>query len=109
VKTQFDALDLSAQQVPQTAPDPTKVMGKFVSELGSRSRYEAPKRLLRPTDNKPSASSRSPIAYFDGIITPSDLHYERHHAGVPDIHPENYELMIHGMVARPMIFKHADL
>lgn len=109
VKTQFDAVDLSAQQVPQTAPDPTKVMGRFPSEVGTRAPYETPKRFLRPTDNKPSASSRSPIAYFDGIVTPSDLHFERHHAGIPDIHPESYELMIHGMVERPMVFKLADL
>lgn len=107
VKTQLDAVDLSAQQV--AAADPTKVMGKNPSEVGTRSRFETPKRFLRPTDNKPNASSRSPIAYFDGIITPSDLHFERHHAGVPDIDPENYELVIHGMVERPMVFRLADL
>lgn len=105
VKTQFDAVDLGAQQIPPV--DPTKVMGKFVSEVGTRSQYETPKRLLRA--QAPSSSSRSPIAYFEGIVTPSDLHFERHHAGVPDIHPENYELLIHGMVERPMIFKLADL
>jgi sulfane dehydrogenase subunit SoxC len=107
VKTQFDAVDLSAQQVPPA--DPTKVMGRNPSEVGTRSKYETPKRFLRPTDARPNASSRSPIAQFDGIITPSDLHFERHHAGIPDIHPESYELMIHGMVERPMVFKLADL
>ena len=44
-----------------------------------------------------------------GIITPSDLHFERHHGGVPDIDPASYALLIHGMVDRPMVFTLADL
>ena len=32
-----------------------------------------------------SGSSRSPLEHFEGIITPSALHFERHHSGVPDI------------------------
>src|SRR4051812_46107530 len=105
VKTQSDAIDLSAQQVP--AADPTKVMGRFVSEVGTRSPYETPKRLVKAV--APSTYSLTPISSLHGIITPSDLHFERHHAGIPDIHPENYELLIHGMVERPMVFKLADL
>ena len=34
-----------------------------------------------------SGSSRSPLEHFEGIVTPSALHFERHHSGVPDIHP----------------------
>ena len=44
-----------------------------------------------------------------GIITPADLHFERHHAGVPNIAEEDYELLIHGMVERPTVFRLADL
>ena len=105
VKTQFDAVDLLAQQGPSA--DPTKVMGRLVSELGSRAPGEQPRRLLRAA--VPSSSSRTPLAALHGIITPSDLHFERHHAGIPTIDPENYELLIHGMVERPMIFKLQDL
>ena len=39
-----------------------------------------------------------------GPSSPSDLHYERHHGGVPSIHPDRYELLIHGMVDKPMVF-----
>lgn len=39
-----------------------------------------------------------------GSITPSDLHYERHHAGVPAIDPSKHELLIHGLVNKPMKF-----
>lgn len=37
-----------------------------------------------------------------GVITPSDMHFERHHAGIPQIDPKRYKLLIHGMVERPM-------
>ena len=44
-----------------------------------------------------------------GIITPADLHFERHHAGIPEILADNHELLVHGMVDRPMIFSMDDL
>jgi len=105
VKTRFDAVDLLAQE--PASPDPTKVMGRLVSELGTRSPAEQPRRILRALE--PSSSSRTPIAALHGIITPSDLHFERHHAGVPEIDPQRYQLLIHGMVERPMVFGLADL
>ncbi|MBS1566796.1 MAG: sulfite dehydrogenase, partial [Bacteroidetes bacterium] len=54
-------------------------------------------------------SSRTPLQDLYGTITPSDLHYERHHAGVPVIDPNKYELLIHGMVDRPLVFSLRDL
>jgi sulfane dehydrogenase subunit SoxC len=56
-----------------------------------------------------TTSSGTPHQDLMGIITPSDLHFERHHGGVPDIDPKTYALLIHGMVERPMIFTLADL
>ena len=49
--------------------------------------------------------SRTPIQNLHGIITPNGLHFERHHAGVPDINPEQHRLVIHGLVDRPMMAK----
>ena len=72
------------QETAPEAPDTTKVQGRPISELGSRSPYESPRRVLRTT------SSGTPHEDLHGIITPSDLHYERHHAGVPDIDPEEF-------------------
>jgi sulfane dehydrogenase subunit SoxC len=83
--------------------DPTKVIGPGPSALGQRSSFEAPVRKFSET------SSRTPLQDFYGTITPSDLHYERHHAGVPKIDPGKYELVIHGMVERPMKFCLDDL
>ncbi|MFD2870841.1 sulfite dehydrogenase [Mucilaginibacter ximonensis] len=93
-----------AKRLPMLDPgDPTKTPGRGPSKLGQRSKFEHP--IKSPSD----ISSRTPLQDLYSTITPSDLHYERHHAGIPDIDPEKYELLIHGMVARPMKFTLADL
>ncbi|MCH7565324.1 MAG: sulfite dehydrogenase [Gemmatimonadetes bacterium] len=107
LKTQADAVKLAAQEAPTSRPDPTKVIGRLVSELGRRAPAEQPHRLVRSV--APSSSSRTPLQDLFGIITPADLHFERHHAGVPDILAEDHELLIHGMVERPTVFKMTDL
>lgn len=83
--------------------DTTKAPGRPPGKLGMRSRFESP--VKSPSD----ISSRTPLQDLYSTITPSDLHYERHHAGVPEIDPEKYELLIHGLVTRPMKFTLADL
>ncbi|MDT8369231.1 MAG: sulfite dehydrogenase [Longimicrobiales bacterium] len=105
VRTRSDAIRLDAQEA--APPDPTKVPGRFVSPVGSRAPGERPRRLL--LGERLSSSSRTPLADFMGTITPSDLHFERHHAGVPAIRREDHELLVHGMVERPMVFRIADL
>ncbi|GAB2788607.1 sulfite dehydrogenase [Rhabdobacter roseus] len=83
--------------------DPTKRPGVPPGELGTRSSFEKPLKKISDT------SSRTPLQDLYGIITPSDLHYERHHNGVPAIDPGTYELLIHGMVDKPMAFSLSDL
>jgi sulfane dehydrogenase subunit SoxC len=51
-----------------------------------------------------TGASRTPLHLLDGMITPNPLHFERHHAGIPDIDPDAHRLLIHGMVRRPLIF-----
>lgn len=85
------------------AADPTKEQGQAPGKLGTRSPFEQPSK--KPSD----ISSRTPLQDLYGIITPSDLHFERSHAGVPVIDPDKYELLIHGMVERPMVFTLRDL
>jgi sulfane dehydrogenase subunit SoxC len=94
---------LGSAVLPETAraQDSTKVQGRLASELGHRSQHEEIQRIpFRST----RTSSHTPLQDLDGIITPSDLHFERHHAGIPEIDPENYSLLIHGMVERPTVF-----
>jgi sulfane dehydrogenase subunit SoxC len=83
--------------------DPTKFLGPPPGKLGTRSIFEKPLKTTSDT------SSRTPLQDLFGTITPSDLHYERHHAGVPAIDPNKYELVIHGLVEKPMVFTLNDL
>jgi sulfane dehydrogenase subunit SoxC len=89
--------------VPPVPADPTKQPGTPPGMLGTRSAFEHP--LKKPSDT----SSRTPLQDLYGTITPSDLHFERNHGGVPLIDPHKYELLIHGMVEKPTIFTLADL
>jgi len=89
----------------QDAPaDPSKVRGRPSRALGQRAATEKPQRQPRG-----ATSSGTPHQDLYGTITPSDLHFERHHGGVPEIDPKNYSLLVHGMVERPTIFTLADL
>ena len=81
----------------------TRRAGRGPNGVDQRSRFVTPQR-------DPSAtSSRTPLQDLRGTIPPADLHFERHHGGVPDIDPAQYELLVHGMVDRPTVFSLADL
>lgn len=90
----------------QPAPDdPTKQPGTPARAYGERSRFEKSVR----TPSAQGSSSGAPLQDLSGIITPSSLHFERHHSGVPDIDPKRHRLMIHGMVDRPLILTMDEL
>jgi sulfane dehydrogenase subunit SoxC len=56
-----------------------------------------------------SGTTLTPLQDLTGTITPSDLHYERIHAGVPLIDPERHTLTIHGLVDHPIVFTLEEL
>ena len=95
----------------QDVPSWMKAPGQGMRPYGERSPYEsAVQRLLVPvTGTTGSGSSRTPLEHLEGIITPSALHFERHHSGVPDIPPSEHRLLIHGLVDRPLTFDLAAL
>src|SRR5437762_8932587 len=88
----------------QPLPAEPRALGAPISTYGSRSRFEKATRFFRPTTIPEEASSRTPLHDTYGIITPSSLHFERHHGGVPDIDPSAHALTIHGLVERPIVF-----
>ncbi|MBS0338797.1 MAG: sulfite dehydrogenase, partial [Proteobacteria bacterium] len=51
----------------------------------------------------------APLQGFFGIITPSGLHFERHHQGWWDIDPAQHRLMVMGMVKNPKVYTMDDL
>ena len=76
------------------------------SAYGERSPHEAGvKRLAQSAaPSLGTGSSRTPLESLEGVITPSSLHFERHHNGVPDLDPDTHKVLIHGLVERPLVF-----
>lgn len=83
---------------PPGIEDPTRIPGRPPSPYGKRAAFEQAVRLAGPTH------SLAPLQSLHGIITPSALHFERHHNGVPVIEPARHRLLVHGLVDRPMVF-----
>src|SRR6185312_8527439 len=74
-------------------------------DYGAPSQFEKVVREATPN----AQAAFTPLQSLWGIITPSGLHYERHHNGVPTIRPARHRLVIHGMVEQPMKYSVADL
>src|SRR5689334_11253300 len=73
-----------------------------------RSKYETAERYFTCA-TPATGSGRTQLQDLHGIITPSSLHFERHHSGIPDINPAQHELAIHGLVEKPLVFTMSDL
>jgi sulfane dehydrogenase subunit SoxC len=92
--------------------DPTKEQGRAVGAdggYGTRSQFEKAARVRYPTPNENTSWSLTPLAALVGNITPSGLHFERHHGGIPTIDPNRHSLVVHGMVGTPKRFSMDDL
>jgi sulfane dehydrogenase subunit SoxC len=88
-----------------------QVPGAGFNGYGQPSKYE--EKVARTWASAPgttgTGSSRTPHQQLNGMITPSGLHYERSHSGIPDINPDTHRLLIHGLVKRPLVFTVDDL
>lgn len=128
IATSLATLGLADSALAQTAPSITAApandnlppnVPKWTNSLGAPTAtpYGVPSKFetkairnLYPGLKEPmSAYSTTPLQELDGIITPNGLFYERHHAGVPEIDPQQHRLMIHGLVKNSMIFDMAEL
>lgn len=106
------AAESAASNLPPNIPEWQKTLGEPTAKpYGMPSKYETQAvRNMYPGLVEPmSAYSTTPLQELDGILTPNGLFYERHHAGVPQIDPEQHRLMIHGLVERPLVFDVAEL
>ena len=88
--------------------EPSRI-GKPLKAYGERAPFEKIVRQTPTTKQMENGATRTPLADLHGIITPSSLHFERHHSGVPEIDPAKHQLLIHGMVERPLVFSMEDL
>ncbi len=103
-----------AKNLPPNVPEWSRTLGAPVlaSPYGVPSKYEANvKRRESPglTRTPHSSVAFTPLQNLFGIVTPSGLHFERHHAGMPDVDPHQHRLMIHGLVANPRIYTMDDI
>ncbi len=106
-----DALD---GNLPPNVPAWSRTLGApiLASPYGMPSKFEANVRRRESpglTRTPQSSVSFTPLQNLFGVITPSGLHFERHHAGMPDVDPHQHRLMIHGLVAQPRIYTMEDL
>ena len=84
-------------------------LGAPLGPYGERSPFEKAVRWRRESQTPETGSSFTPIQDSVGTLTPSSLHYERHHSGIPAIDPAQHRLVIHGMVDRPLSLSMADI
>jgi len=103
-----------SRNLPPNVPEWQTTLGAPILEhpYGLPSRYEANVRRRESpglTRTPQSSVSFTPLQNLFGIITPSSLHFERHHGGMPEVDPHQHRLMIHGMVANPRIFTVDDV
>ena len=105
---------LAAQAAPLPVPDSARLLGKPVASqpYGQPARFEA--NIIRRqspglTRTNESSIAFTPLQNLFGIITPNGLHFERDHAGLPDIDPAQHQLAVHGLVAQPKRFSMDDI
>ncbi len=92
---------------PPDVPQWMKSPGAGFNEYGSPAKHESKvtRTFIRSQPGTTgSGAARTPLEALDGMLTPSGLHFERSHSGVPDIDPARHRVLIHGMVKRPLIF-----
>ena len=113
--TATTALAQNAQSVGEGDPNilelpaHSKGLGQPVANegYGKPSKFEANvQRRPSPglTQTRQASVSFAPLQSLFGIITPSGLHFERHHQGWWDIDPSKHRLMINGMVKNSKVF-----
>jgi len=95
-------------------PEHSKNLGQGVltHPYGLPSKYEANiQRRQSPglTQTTQASVGFTPLQSLFGIVTPSGLHFERHHQGWWDIDPSKHRLMINGMVKNAKVFTMEDI
>ncbi|MES2149370.1 MAG: sulfite dehydrogenase [Pseudomonadota bacterium] len=97
-----------------TLPEHSRSLGRPVAltGYGAPSKWEGNlQRRESPglTRVPQSSVSFTPLQGLFGMITPSGLHFERHHQGWHDIDPGTHRLMVHGLVREARVFSMDDL
>jgi len=101
-----------------TLPEHSRGLGRAVvtDGYGKPSQHEANVQRRRSpglTQTTQASVSFAPLQSLFGIVTPSGLHFERHHQGWWDVDPSKHRLMINGsderIVRTPLVFTMDEL
>jgi sulfane dehydrogenase subunit SoxC len=65
--------------------------------------------LTNPNFEPRTSQSRTPHHLLDGMITPNGVFFTIVHGGIPAIDPNLHQLLIHGLVERPLVFTRDSL
>jgi sulfane dehydrogenase subunit SoxC len=95
-------------------PAHTTGLGQGVASpgYGKPSKFEANlQRRQSPglTQTTQASVSFAPLQSLFGIVTPSGLHFERHHQGWWDVDPTKHRFMVNGLVKTPKVFTMDEL
>jgi len=97
--------DLNILQLPEHSTG----LGQSVATEG----YGKPSKFETNVQRRPSPGltqttqasvSFAPLQSLFGIVTPSGLHFERHHQGWWDVDPSKHRLMVNGLVKSAKVF-----
>jgi sulfane dehydrogenase subunit SoxC len=99
---------LAGEQALALEPDARR-LGEPLGPYGERSPFEKAVRWRRESKTPETGSSFTPLHDSVGTVTPSALHYERHHAGIPAIDPAGHQLVVHGLVDRPLLLSMTEI
>ena len=73
-------------------------------QLPSKFAKDVVRTLANPDFEPRTSQSRTPHHLLDGMITPNGVFFTIVHGGVPAIDPNAHQLVIHGLVKRPLAF-----
>jgi sulfane dehydrogenase subunit SoxC len=82
-----------------------KAPGAGFTGYGQPSRFEDKVARFIPPSPNPATQGVGPAraprcTCWTGSSTPSGLHFERSHSGIPEVDPNQHRLVIHGLVRR---------
>ncbi len=108
------AVSAGPENLPPNVPGWSRYLGSGVDAYpyGQPSSFESHvvrRNVAWLTASVESSVNFTPLHELDGIITPNGLCFERHHAGIAEVDPSDYRLMINGLVDKPMIFTLDDI
>jgi len=106
------AFATSSLLVAQSSAAEGRFPGQPMRSYGTPAKSEAEvvrQRIRSQPGTTGAGASATPLQHLRGTITPSGLHFERHHSGVPNLDPNTHTLTLSGKVKQSLRLDLANL